>query len=123
MLRKLYEREHGVWKDPSKATAKEPAKPAPAPESKNGADKRTNKYFDDAYEQDFLDDIPTLKDAPKDGAFDFDDKKRHDIFDTSKDKIKQEPATKKEDPTHGAAEMESEEEYEVSRKAVEDKFK
>lgn len=94
MLRKLYEKDHGVWKDPSLAAntkPKEPAKPAPAPETKNGAKNHTNKYFDDdAYAEDFLDDIPTIKDeVPTDNALDFDDKKRHDIFDTSKDKIKE----------------------------------
>jgi len=50
--------------------------------------KRAKKYLDD--DRDFIDDIPMIKDAvaSKDNVWKDDFKKSSDIFDTSKDKIK-----------------------------------
>ena len=50
--------------------------------------KRANKYLEE--DQDFIDDIPTISDAvvSKSNEWKDDFKKSSDIFDTSKDKIK-----------------------------------
>ena len=90
-MAKLYEREFGaITTNAPKVQEEKPApQPVQATKEKPKEDaKRANKYLEE--DQDFIDDIPMISDAVagKDNDWKDDFKKSSDIFDTSKDKIK-----------------------------------
>lgn len=130
LLTKLWEKEFGAIKQPEEEKPAPQPQKAPADTTKSTKPKedRSNKY------EDFIDDIPTINDAPADKHSDNESKKKNDFFEPTKSKPasvpekskQQEPAQtqNKKKPFEIQADEDEEVEMteEAQQKAIEEQF-